>query len=256
MNDIAITPVDGYTTREVLVDSTTTLEMALQRAGSDVTPDSGTLAVNLVSGSLSPQALSVTEATGSLKADVTATAHAALERDVWCEAEVQWECEVAGVQVRTVERITVVAHLFRWPLLYSWITDRYDELKETCALPEGQSNLWPRIRLELEELRNWLDDQGAQRRIWTIRDHGIIDLVKYAAWYAVADFQAQKQQRQGRWDVERETMLTKFNALKKAKTGRFATSVTEWGEAPSADRLRFKGQAPIRALAGRYGGIL
>lgn len=252
MSTYSLGTQNGLATREVTFDTSTSIDLRIQKDGTDNTPISSSL---IISKSNSTQSPTTSNATGVITATITTTHLTNLVLSLWDQFEAHWTVTFSDSVVRRFSEVLYVAEAIIEPSLQiTDITNSYYELTLANSLPQGQTNWWFMANIAFIEMRNWIDTQTTDRRIWKTRNsqayrelHKQITLEKISrymdsklngsrTWESRADYHAKQK-------VIQEASVLAYYALGKT---------TNWGDQPVTDLMTVKSPKFWTGMSSQY----
>lgn len=236
---VSIGTFDGFSTREVLFDSNTSLDIRVQLDGSNVTPTSSSL---YIANGAQVQSISTTNGSGIVTATITTADLHAIGITLWASFKGSWQVTIpdgsGSLTKRFVEVLWIAPEEVCPSLQYSDITNTYSELALSQSIPSGQTSWWYMAELSWRELRNWIDSQTDDRRIWKAENTQAFRQL-HLEWtlMKIADYQNSRIQNSKIWADRAEYHRKEVERLKTSTSAWYAQGVVaSWGQAPLKNR--------------------
>ncbi len=161
---------------EVAMDVSTPIGVYVQLRGSAATIASGECVVTRGGISVFPSATISTA--GEVSATLTTAHLATLGAGIGDVLTIWWEGTVSDggttVTWRFEEEAGVSDRVLRIPLDYNRLTARITTIGKSCAVPTGQSNFWPQVRIALADLRDDINSQQATVKTYCLAREGTL----------------------------------------------------------------------------------
>jgi len=231
---------DGLATREVIFDSSTLLDLRVQKDGSNDTPVSSSL---IISKDVVTQAPLTTNSNGLITATVSSTHLTNLGLSIWDSFEAHWTVTFSDNVVRRFSEVLFVAEAIIEPSLQvTDITNYYYELTLANSLPQGQTNWWFMAEIAFNEMRNWIDTQTTDRRIWKTRNaQAYRDLHKEMSLEKISRYMDSKLNGSRTWESRAEFHTKQVEKQQASVLAYYAKSKTNnWGDQVNTDLMTIK----------------
>ncbi len=235
MSTYSLGTQDGLATREVTFDSSTPVDLRVQKDGANDTPTSSSLIISKNTLTQAPQTIN---ASGVITATITTSHLTNLGLNLWDDFEAHWTVTFSDSVTRRFSEVLYVAEAIIVPSLQvTDITNYYYELTLANTLPQGQTNWWFMANIAFTEMRNWVDGQTLDRRIWKSRNsQAYRDLHKEWTLEKISRYMDAKQSGTRVWESRAEYHGKQVERQKASLLAFFATSRSNnWGEQASSD---------------------
>lgn len=243
---VSIGTINGYSTREVVYDEDTTLEIVFQDDGAVFTPTRvrAVLANNNVTHTFDSDLSTVTIISGQATITVTpAIIQNTLVLNPWQNFKISWELTLTDGSIKRYKEIVWVAQEEILPSLQSSdITTYYAELSLPNSIPPGQTSWYPQINIAWREVRNWFENQTLDRSIWKAENSQSFRAL-HLEWTLlnISLYQASRVTNSKIWEMRIDTHTKRLEKLKATTLTYFAEgTTTQWGQAAYKDKKTVK----------------
>ncbi len=175
MDDAILCPKDGHILYEVAIGEDNTLGLFAQLRGAAATVSAAELYITRGSTSVSPT-VSIATA-GEVSATLTAANMTTLGAQIGDVLTGWWKVSITDGAtthvVRFEEALGVSDRAIRFPLDYNAMVTQCLQMGKACAIPSGQSNFWPQVRIGIRNFRNRVNMQQATVKTFMLANEGV-----------------------------------------------------------------------------------
>jgi len=254
IDDVSLSPTGGAVLSEIAVDRTNPLGILVQLRGANATAATAECVVTRGSASVT---LVTTIAAGEVTASITAANLTTLGAGIGSRVTAWWRVTVVdGSATHTAEyeeHLGVSDRVLRFPLDYSRITTRVLALGRSCAVPTGQTNFWPQIRLSLGDLRDDINSEQADVKTYMLGHEGVTRQIAEA--YALVECVSAAM---GNANGQGDFLGMKYGEFMQAKLAKWASLILSVRDTSAWQTTGTSGErlaSPPRLFSGRATGI-